>query len=173
MPCPACETPMTGIRCACGYQAPTVRTDQRPLKFCEWIQRGLTCQVPTGRMSIKGSSFSHPPRLCSYHQERQRWSLHGTFVTEEQSFRQWAERFEPGTRYQPFPGIWDRDTTTLWKLVSGQMTWMSFQGSTTLVSREGMRDSQASAPDAGISMEDALADRPELLERLKRMGVGR
>lgn len=173
MHCPKCETKIQGRRCVCGYQVPGAsRSSAEPRwKTCEWIHRGLQCQVPTGRLWTEGSvGRLRPPRLCGYHQERSRWSLAGTYQSEEDVFYAWAAKFEPGTTYQPYPRIWDGETGPLWQMVSGQLTWPDFL---QLVPTRAAVPDRKAAPAAGLSMEEALCDRPDLLDRLKRMGVGR
>lgn len=173
MQCPKCDTNIVGTRCACGYQVPGMPgpSPARRWTLCEWVNQGVTCQVRTGKLGAAGDSRRHrAPRFCAYHSERQRWSLRGTWTSEQQAFVEWASRFEPGTTYQPAPRIWDRDPEQLWRLVSGQITWDVFQAQT----QPAISDPSGAPPAPyGLSMEEALADHPELLERLKRIGVGR
>lgn len=127
--CPKCESAMSGRTCVCGYEQAVALAvghlpNQRAWRFCEWLASpGHGCHVPAGVGRTEGLVGE---KLCAYHQHRARLSLYGQFTSEQRAFLDWVEQFPEGSRYQPMPGIWDGDRELLWRLVSGEIEWVSF-----------------------------------------------
>lgn len=135
MDCPACDKPFVGEACSCGWRslaAPATagapKRTSRPWKYCEWTTAHGTCGAPTGTVSPgrEHGPFA-APRLCAWHRDRELLSLASLKMSERQAFDDWLTRFPAGTSYQPFPGIWDKDSELLWLLVTGAVPFVELE----------------------------------------------